>query len=169
MTLTKDQTFSLRPAEPEDATFLFELYCSTRAEEMAAWSLNEAQQNLFLDLQFRAQQSHYNQYINLDHRIIVENDRPIGRLLISRLESEIRLADISLLTEARGKGIGGRLIADLQTEAMKAGKPLRLHVEKNNRALRLYQRLGFVITNDLGMHYFMEWLPGNNSGENHDA
>ncbi len=165
MTFTTDQTIHLRPAEPEDADFLFELYCSTRAEELAAWNLEETQQQVFLDLQFRAQQAHYNQYPNLDHRIILENGNRIGRIMVSRLENEIRLADISLLTEARGKSIGAKLISDLQTEAGQSGKPLRLHVEKNNRALRLYQRLGFTITNDLGFHYFMEWRPAQNSGD----
>lgn len=165
MTLTNEQTFSLRPAQPEDAAFLYELYCSARAEEMAAWEWDEAQRKSFLDLQFRGQQAHYAQYPNLNHQIILDGNRPIGRVLVSNLESEIRLADISLLTEARGKGIGGKLIADLQHEATRTCKPLRLHVEKSNRARRLYQRLGFVIIDDLGLHYFMEWQSGNNSEE----
>lgn len=165
MTIRNEQTFSLRPAQPEDADFLYELYCSTRAEEMVAWGWDEAQRKLFLDLQFRGQQAHYLQYPNLIHQIILDGNRPIGRLLVSNLEGEIRLADISLLTEARGKGIGARLLADLQSEAARTCKPLRLHVEKSNRALGLYRRLGFVIIDDLGLHYFMEWHSGNNSGD----
>ena len=58
--------------------------------------------------------------------------------------AEIRLVDISLLPEFRNRGLGTSLLRDLFTEAEAAGKPLTIHVEKFNPAMRLYQRLGFV-------------------------
>jgi ribosomal protein S18 acetylase RimI-like enzyme len=88
-------------------------------------------------------------------------DWPAGRLLVLRLADEIRLADISILPEYRNAGIGRKLIEDLLVEAAVAGKPVRLHVEKSNRARRLYERLGFVEIGDTGSHFFMEWLPPN--------
>jgi hypothetical protein len=36
--------------------------------------------------------------------------------------------------------------------------PLRIHVERFNPALRLYQRLGFRQIEDRGIYYFLEWL-----------
>lgn len=155
----------LRPAQDDDEAFLFELYRNTRAEEMAAWGWNEAQQQAFLDLQFRAQQAHYAEYPNTDHQIIVHSGRPIGRLLVSRLNDEILLADIALLAERRGQGIGATLIQGLFEEAIREGKAVRLHVEKFNRAQQLYRRLGFEIVGDAGMHYFMEWRPVKNTGD----
>lgn len=154
---------TLRAAEADDEVFLYELYTSTRAEEMAAWGWDEARQQAFLNLQFRGQQAHYAEYPNTDHRIILSDEHPIGRLLVSRLEDEIRLVDVSLLTRHRGRGIGAALIQGLGDEAARAGKAVRLHVEKFNRAQRLYQRLGFQIIGDLGSHYFMEWK--NTTGE----
>ncbi len=147
----------LRPAELDDETFLYELYASTRAEEMTAWGWSAAQQQAFLSLQFRGQQAHYAEYPNTDHKIILEGERPIGRLFLSRLQDEIRLVDIALLPEHRGRGIGAALIQELFEEAARDGKAVRLHVEKFNRARELYLRLGFQIVGDAQSHYFMEW------------
>src|SRR5260370_39406947 len=104
---------TLRAAGPEDEPFLYALYCSTRAEEMAAWGWEPAQQEMFLKMQFRARQHNYQmQSANVDSRIIERDDRPIGRLLVFRSEAEICLADIALLPEHRSAGIGTALIED---------------------------------------------------------
>ena len=55
------------------------------------------------------------------------------------------------------RGIGTTLLHGLQSEAAAAGKPLRLHVERFNPALRLYERLGFQQIEDRGVYLFMEW------------
>jgi ribosomal protein S18 acetylase RimI-like enzyme len=156
---------TLRPARPEDEPFLYDLYASTRAAELAALDWSSAQQEAFLSLQFRAQQAHYAEYPNPDPQIIVELDRAIGRLLVSRLTDEIRLVDIALLPQWRGRGIGAALIRQLLDEAARAGKPVRLHVEKWNPAQRLYRRLGFVPRADDGLYCLMEWQPSENQGE----
>jgi ribosomal protein S18 acetylase RimI-like enzyme len=150
---------TLRPARPEDEAFLYQLYAGTRAAELAALDWSSAQQEAFLSLQFRAQQAHYAEYPNADPQIIVEVDRAIGRLLVSRLADEIRLVDIALLPQWRGRGIGAALIQQLLDEAALLGKPVRLHVEKSNPAQRLYQRLGFTPLADIGLYYLMEWQP----------
>jgi hypothetical protein len=49
------------------------------------------------------------------------------------------------------------LLRGLQSEAAAAGKPLRIHVERFNPALRLYERLGFTPIADRGVYLFMEW------------
>lgn len=150
--------FSLRPAQAEDEAFLFDLYASTREEDIAGW--DDAQKEMFLRLQFTAQQSHYRAVESfLEHRIILIDERPAGRLLVMRTDGEIRLSDIALLSEHRNKGIGTYLILELQREALAADKPLRLHVAHFNRAIRLYERMGFVILEDTGSHLFMEWKP----------
>ena len=148
----------LRPVRPEDEPFLYALYSSTRKEEIAAFGWNEAQQQVFLDLQFRGQQRHFQaQALEVDYRVIEQDGSPVGQLVVIRSEREIRLADISLLPEYRGGGIGTALIKDLFAEAKEARKPVTLHVEKLNRAARLYERLGFATTGDTGLHFKMEW------------
>jgi predicted GNAT family acetyltransferase len=61
------------------------------------------------------------------------------------------------LPEHCTRGIGTTLLHGLQSEAAAAGKPLRLHVERFNPALRLYERLGFRQIDDRGVYLFMEW------------
>ncbi|RKG91038.1 hypothetical protein D7V97_41980 [Corallococcus sp. CA053C] len=49
----------LRPVTREDDAFLFTLYASTRARELAAWGWSPAQQDVFLRVQYQAQSRHY--------------------------------------------------------------------------------------------------------------
>ena len=157
----------LRAASAGDEDFLFALYASTRQDEMAAWRWEAAQQETFLRLQFRAQQQrHAAERDAGDHQIIYRDGAPVGRILVVRSADEIRLADIALLPEHRGAGIGSALIWDLQAEAARAGLPLCLHVARDNAAAaRLYERLNFVVTGDTGSHLRMEWRPAAGGGE----
>ena len=154
----QDVAVTLRPALPEDEPFLYRLYCSTRADEIAAFGWDRAQQEAFLQLQFRGQQRHYqDQQLDVDSRVILGDGAPIGQLIVMRSDREIRLADIALLPEHRTAGIGSGLIADLCREARQSGRPVTLHVEKSSRAAGLYERLGFVTVGETGFHYKMEW------------
>ena len=86
-------------------------------------------------------------------REMVQRKNPMSRA------DEIRLIDIALLLEHRNAGIGARLLQDLLAEAAQAGKPVRIHVEKFNPALRLYERLGFTPIEDQGVYLLMQWSP----------
>lgn len=157
----KPAPITLRPALPDDEAFLYELYCTTRAEEIAAWGWNPSQQEMFLRLQFTAQRQHYGlAYEGAEHAIIVVNTRPAGRILVFRSELELVLVDIALLPDQRCSGIGTALIQDLLDEGKRGGKPVSLHVATHNRARRLYDRLGFETIEDTGMYFKMEWRPG---------
>jgi len=68
--------------------------------------------------------------------------------------------DIALLTEFRGKGIGTFILNDLVKKSEKVDKKINIHVEYNNPALKLYERLGFKRTDDTGIYFFMERIPG---------
>ena len=48
-------------------------------------------------------------------------------------------------------------MGDLLVEAARANVTVFIHVEKNNPALRLYDRLGFRAIEDKGVYLFMEW------------
>jgi ribosomal protein S18 acetylase RimI-like enzyme len=153
-------TISLRAVTSEDEAFLYEVYASTRRDEMLSWGWDRTQQDAFLKMQFKAQhQAYAMEDEGTDTKIILLEGKPVGRLIVNRTEDEIRLTDIALLTEYRSSGIGTALIKDLFDEASRAGKPVRLHVLKNNRALRLYERLGFKTTGENGIHFQMEWIP----------
>ena len=154
-------SFALRAVCAGDEAFLFELYCATRNEEIATWGLDSSQQEILLKMQFNAQRHHYElAYEALEHSIILVGNRPTGRIMVFRSEQEFVLVDVALLPAARGMGIGTALITDLLTEAERAGKPVSLHVARDNRARRLYERLGFSICEDTGMYFKMELRPG---------
>lgn len=150
----------LRPAVPEDREFLFQLYASTRAHELAPLGWPAAQQQAFLRMQFNAQEQWYQTaYPAAGHQIIEINGRPAGRLIVLREADTWHLIDISLLPENRGHGIGGELIQLLIHDCAAAGAVLKLQVLKVNPALRLYHRLGFVITGEDQIYLQMELRP----------
>jgi GNAT superfamily N-acetyltransferase len=159
--MTGDRSpLTFRRAVPDDESFLFELYGSTRKEEMAAWGWDPEQEQMFLTLQFTAQRRNYDiAFPNAEHQIIMLDGRPIGRVLVERSEFEHRGVDIALLREHRNAGIGGELVQELLDEAARAGKPFRISVVKTNPALHLYKRLGFKTTDDTGTQFLMEWAP----------
>ena len=155
-----DLPVSLRPARPEDEAFLFQVYASTRAEEMALVDWTREQLGAFLRMQFDMQRRSYlMQSPAATYEVVVRDEVPVGRLIVERAEECIQLIDIALLPEYRGAGIGSTLIRDLQAEAARNGKVVRLHVEVSNPALSLYERLGFVRLNSDGLYWSMEWTP----------
>ncbi|HEV2351313.1 MAG TPA: GNAT family N-acetyltransferase [Terriglobia bacterium] len=154
------QGVTLRPVRAGDEPFLYEVFASTRTEEMALTNWTPAQQDAFLRRQFLAQHEYYAaQFPQADHHIILTDGRPMGRLLVSRNSEAIELVDISLLPQHRASGIGTRLIKALLDEGQSAGKPVRLYVFRFNRAQRLYERLGFYKIGETPTHIQMEAIP----------
>lgn len=149
---------TFRPVEADDQELLYGVYASTRTEELAPVPWTEAQKEAFLRMQFRAQTLDYQaNYPDAERRLILVDGVPAGRLYVDRREDEVRIVDIALLPAHRGAGVGGAILRDLLAEAAAAGKPLRIHVEQVNPALRLYERLGFKRIGDTGVYYLMEW------------
>ncbi|MDT4952493.1 MAG: hypothetical protein QOJ02_631 [Acidobacteriota bacterium] len=149
---------TLRPVLPEDEQLLYEVYEGVRADELAQVGWNEAQRKVFLKMQLKARdQSYLMYYPALDDRIILVNNQLAGRLILSRTDEWIKLIDIALLPEYRGKGVGTSLIKDLFAEALETNRAVHLQVEKTNpQALRLYERLGFTVTSENQTHFQLE-------------
>jgi ribosomal protein S18 acetylase RimI-like enzyme len=158
---------TLRPATADDEPFLARVYAGTRAAELAAVSWTEEEKAAFVRMQFAAQSQHYREhYADTSFDVIVLNAeaggldaKAVGRLYVARWADEIRIVDIALLSEFCNRGVGTTLLRTLQSEAAAAGKPLRIHVERFNPALRLYERLGFRLVEDRGVYLFLEWKP----------
>jgi ribosomal protein S18 acetylase RimI-like enzyme len=149
---------SLRPITQADDAFLARVYASSRAEELAVTDWNEELKADFCRRQFDAQSAYYTaNYPGASFQIIERDGWPVGRFYVDRWDREIRIVDITLLPEFRGSGIGSKLLRDLQTEARAAEKSLTIHVERFNRALTLYQRLGFQETEDKGVYLLLQW------------
>jgi ribosomal protein S18 acetylase RimI-like enzyme len=152
---------SLRPARPEDQAFLFRLYASTRQAELAAFGWDPAQQEAFLRMQFNAQRGWYEKAYPAAVEQIVELDQePVGRLVVAKgTDAVATLVDISLLTEHRGRGIGGGLLRQLLDQCSQEQASLRLQVLKTNPAAHLYQRLGFLKLGEDDFYLHMEKKP----------
>jgi ribosomal protein S18 acetylase RimI-like enzyme len=149
-----------RSETPEDEAFLSKLYATTRDVEMALTGWDAAQQKAFLRMQFQFQTAHYRQhYSDASFQIILRDNAPIGRIYVHYGAREVRLMDIALLPEFRRSGIGGAILENLLREAAQQEKTVTLHVERFYQALRLYERLGFRVVEDLGINLFMEWRP----------
>jgi ribosomal protein S18 acetylase RimI-like enzyme len=146
----------LRAVEPGDREFLYRVYASTRTEELAVVPWDDAEKDAFLRAQFDAQDRWYREhYTRATYDVIVVDGEPAGRLYLHRGESEIRIVDIALLPEYRGKGVGTTLLHDVLAEADASGKRVTIHVERLNPALRLYERLGFSVAEDKGVYLFL--------------
>ena len=153
-------TIALRQIQAGDAQFLYQVYASTRAEELAPLGWTEPQRAAFLTQQFNAQHQYYQaNYASADFQLIIVSGQLAGRLYVDRRPGEIRIVDIALLPEYRNGGIGSALLNSLLVEAALEDKCVSIHVEKFNPALRLYERLGFSTSDDRGVYLFMEWRP----------
>ena len=115
----------------------------------------------FINQQFHAQHTYYQEHFSAAQWLIIQYDgQPASQLYVNRSPDAIHIIDITLLPEFRGLGLGGHILRDLLAEAAGAGQAVRIHVERQNRALHLYQRLGFHILNDSHPIYLhMEWIP----------
>jgi ribosomal protein S18 acetylase RimI-like enzyme len=153
-----NETLGLRAAMAEDVPLLFRIYASTRTEELELTDWDEETKSSFLQMQFEAQsQAYQTRFHGIGYQIIMLGDVPVGRIFVSHSPAEIRIVDLAILPTFRDRGFGQYLIREVLKEGERTGKPIRLHVEEYNRALRLYQRLGFVSIARSGVYIELEW------------
>lgn len=148
---------AVRPEQPQDEVFLFELYASTRQEELDAWNWPPEMRSAFLTLQFKASQGYRQAFPDAEFQIVQFNGVKAGRMIVHRTPEELRIVNIALLPQFRNSGIGSALLQKNFDEAAATKKPLRLRVLKGSRAVRFYERLGFVKTGETELHLEMTW------------
>jgi len=153
---------ALRPITDEDSSFLYQLYASTRAGEMALVDWSEVQKQEFLHMQFHAQTKFYaDEFSDASFDVIELEGEPVGRLYVDVRDSEIRIIDIAILPGFRGRGIGNHYLRQVMDRAAEKGLDVGIHVERSNPAMSLYQRLGFEKIEDKGVYWFMLWRVGS--------
>jgi ribosomal protein S18 acetylase RimI-like enzyme len=150
---------TLRPRRPADEPFLRRLYHSVRRDEVVAAGFTPDFARTFLDDQFRLQTAHFDRAYGAGtgFALVMCRGSAIGRLYLHETDGNIHVADISLLPEWRGRGIGAVLLRDVLERAAAAGKGVSLSVDKRNRAQGLYRRLGFVQVEDTGADLLLRW------------
>lgn len=155
---TSKLNLSIRRAKAEDEPFLEAVYADTRREELAPFGWRREQEDAFFKMQFQMQSRAYQmQFPDADYYIIELDGAPVGRMIVLRGEREIRLVDVSLLTEFRNRGIGGVLLEQLKAETG-SNRVLSLRVLKTNTgAKRLYEKLDFQVVDETDLHFTMQW------------
>ncbi|MDC8787076.1 GNAT family N-acetyltransferase [Roseateles koreensis] len=156
----------LRPADAvHDQALMRQIYASTREDELALTPWSAEQRRAFTDMQFNAQQAHY--LLHYPQSIcqvisVVEGDalrggvQDVGRLWVDQRSNSVHVLDISVLSAARGQGIGTLCLEQLQREAHQRGHSVTIFVELHNPARRLYERLGFEAEGaPQGLYQFM--------------
>jgi len=160
--LPKGGKLTLRPVTTADDPFLLAVYESTRDKELSQAQWQEGQREQFVRWQFEMQRREYDvRFPDARYQMIVIDEEPAGRIWVGADDEEIRLLDIAILPQFQNRGVGTILLKDLMREAKDAGKFLRHMVfVLNDNAHRFYERLGFVIIEDLGAYKHMEYRPG---------
>lgn len=152
---------TVRPeaGDDADAAFLFALFASTKAAEMALMPLDDNGKTFLLRMQFRSMTATYRQQFPDARFEIVELDgMPIGRLVTDVQADCVYYVDIALLPERRGGGIATALMTAVLDEPRRLGLPGRVKVMSTNVAsLRLCQRLGMTLRANIPPLVELEW------------
>jgi ribosomal protein S18 acetylase RimI-like enzyme len=153
---------SRRPLTVDDEPFIKRLIEEVVADELGARLWPDAVRAPLLDIQYRARRRGFRDaFPGATEEIVQRDGEAAGWLVTARDAESIRVVDIALLPQERGKGLGTACIRDLQAEAERAAAILRLSVVRMNAAARLYERLGFRVTGGDEIRYAMEWRTGS--------
>ncbi|MBW3569772.1 MAG: GNAT family N-acetyltransferase [Gemmatimonadetes bacterium] len=151
---------TLRAATDADLEFLHRLYATTREDELKQVPWTPEQKAAFVSQQFHAQHQYWHQnYTDTSWDLILLDGEPVGRLYVARWPDDIRVVDIALMPEHRGRGLGTRLLRGILAEGEASGRKVSIHVEIFNPARSLYERLGFVQAEEKGVYLLMERHP----------
>jgi ribosomal protein S18 acetylase RimI-like enzyme len=142
-----DPPYSLRQATNRDYAFLYALHRKTMREYIEPiWGWHEEWQEEYFQKKFDP----------FNRQIVQVGGRDAGVLVLEEREGETYLSLIEILPEYQNRRLGSRLVMGLIERAQQRNQRLTLHVLKSNiPALRLYQRLGFIIEAEEEYRYKM--------------
>lgn len=143
--------FARRPATAADRDWLWETKsrCLRKYVEQTYGPWDEDIQRARFDASFEPG----------EFQVISTRGRDAGFTGLRHEAREIQLFNIMIAPEFQGWGLGTAVLRDLLAEAQSRRVPVRLQVMKVNPARRLYERLGFVVTEETPTHFRMVWEP----------
>jgi ribosomal protein S18 acetylase RimI-like enzyme len=139
----------LRPAIEEDESVLFNIHRAVFQSHIEAiWGWND-----------EWQWSNFTNEVRSCNTSVVELDgMTIGYIQIREEPHQMYLQNIALCQNIQGRGIGSVLVKQIQRRASERKIPLTLSVFRtNDRALRFYEKLGFIRTGKTEAHIEMSW------------
>ena len=129
---------TLREALPADSAFLLSLgreaYREVLARQFDGW--NEAVHG----------KRFAEKIATMPFMIAELNGKPVAAISSTLHDDHLRVDEIVVLPEFQNRRIGSYLLLRELERARAAGVPVRLHTLRLNRAVRFYERHGFVIT-----------------------
>lgn len=147
---------ALIPETDYSKPFLRKLILDTLSLELGAGAWPEPMRSHLLEIQY-AGRRHAGASPDSESYVLQAEGVSAGWLVVSSQPHELRIVEIMVAPELRGRGIGAAAIRQIQRIAREAGKPLRLNVYAANQgAIRLYERLGFRIVEGNEVQHVME-------------
>jgi ribosomal protein S18 acetylase RimI-like enzyme len=141
------ETVTLRPATADDYDFLYQVHCAAlRPYIERTWGWDESWQARYFQERFDPAK----------RQVIRCADVDVGVWSVEERAEGLSLALIAILPRYQRRGIGSALMCRLLDEAEERGVPVTLQVLKVNPARALYERLGFVVTDETDTHYVMK-------------
>ena len=152
---------ALRPETSQDEAFIRRLIVETIGIDLGASAWPESMRSHLLGIQYEGRRrSHNVGYPETESSVIQADGEDAGWVALAAMPNEVYLAEIMVLPEFRGRGIGTAAIRGILATARAADKPLRLKVNAmNHAAIRLYERLGFRRIDGDEVQHVMECLP----------
>lgn len=149
---------ALRPSQANDEAFLERVFRSAR-EDLLQLNLPGNMLELMLRQQYQLQQQAYSrQWPDACSWIIQAMGLPVGKIMLAQHQQAVHIVDIAFLPEERSKGRGSVLLKELQLVVAQHQLCLSLAVDNRNwRARKLYESLGFVTSGSTATHDFMQW------------
>jgi ribosomal protein S18 acetylase RimI-like enzyme len=152
----------LKPARPDDNDFLYEVFCTTWQDEVAALP-NQNLARHVLRIQHTAQERRFdNRYPGHRRFVVSHGDERVGRFYLFASGSTLNIVDLTLLPQFRRRGIGTRLVLDLMREAALDGHRVSMQVARRNGvSLDVYASLGFDLVSSDDLDHYFEWPPAS--------
>src|SRR5687767_9567445 len=97
-------TLSLQPASQSDHEFLYRLHCATMRDYVdRTWGWDDDAQRIAFDIRLSTN----------PHQVILFDGDPVGMLEIEHHPTELVIANIQVLPEYQGRGIGSAVIREV--------------------------------------------------------
>jgi len=140
------QPISYRAAVDADLDFLWNLHRAAFQEYVdAIWGWDDADQ----------EQRYRNKFDPAGLQVIQLQGQDAGVLWVEEKADHIYLDYIAILPQFRNQGVGTQVVRQIIATAAAKGLPVALQVLRGNPARRLYERLGFVVTEETAEHFRM--------------
>jgi Ser/Thr protein kinase RdoA (MazF antagonist) len=91
--------------------------------------------------------------------IILAGGTPCGYTCIEERDADLHVRELVIAPAFQGRGIGSALLRQVQRRARARGVPVHLGTFTQNRALALYERLGFREIARTAAHLTLRWTP----------